>query len=139
MDKLHRNNRLSQKELLVDETIFSSANGYLGVRGSFTEGYGSDFEYHQTYLNGFYNFYDYFYEENLTGFPQQGQKNVNLLDGTTMEFYVNGKALNITNCKVVSLERTYDLESGITLRTIHYETANREDFILKESKFASRT
>ncbi|MBN2605444.1 MAG: glycoside hydrolase family 65 protein [Bacilli bacterium] len=138
MDKLIRNNRLTQTELLVDETIFSSANGYLGVRGSFTEGYGTNYEYNQTYLNGFYNHYDYFYEENLTGFPQKGQKNVNLLDGTKIEFIVDGTPLNITNCEVLSLERTYDLELGITIRNIHYRMKSGPEFVLKETRFASR-
>ena len=78
MKKLIRDNRTKKAELLVDETIFSVANGYLGIRGTFTEGYGTDFEYNQTYLNGFYDYYDYFYEENFTGFPQRGQKFVKI-------------------------------------------------------------
>ena len=95
MEKLYRNNRLDKEELLVDETIFSCANGYLGTRGNFVEGYGKSFDYNQTYLNGFYNYYDYFYEENFSGFPQEGQKFVNLIDGQSMEFNILDKPLNI--------------------------------------------
>jgi len=138
MENLQRNNRISPAELLVDETIFSTANGYIGTRGTFVEGYGKDFEYHQTYLNGFYNYYDYFYEENFTGFPQQGQKLVNLLDGTKMDFIVNGTKINMATCRVVSIERTYILSSGMTQRTIHYQTDAGFDFILKETKLVSK-
>ena len=129
MEKLYRNNRLDKEELLVDETIFSIANGYLGTRGTFIEGYGKIFEYNQTYLNGFYNYYDYFYEENFSGFPQEGQKFVNLIDGQSMMFSVLGKPLNINTCEVLSLERVYDLKKGLTIRTIHYKTIDNYEFI----------
>jgi len=137
MKKLMRENRYSKEELLVDETIFSVANGFLGTRGTFVEGYGQDFEYNQTYLNGFYDYYNYFYEENFTGFPQKGQKFVNILDGQKMEFIVNGLPLNISTCEVVSLKREYDLELGMTTRTIHYKTQEDYEFILKEKRIVS--
>ena len=137
MEKLIRDNRLKKADLLVDETIFSVANGYLGIRGTFTEGYGTDYEYYQTYLNGFYDYYNYFYEENLTGFPQRGQKFVNLIDGQKMEFIINGNSINISNCKVISLKREYDLSIGMTQRLIHYKTLDNYEFIIKERKIVS--
>ena len=137
MKKLIRNDRIKKAELLVDETIFSVANGYLGIRGTFTEGYGTEFEFNQTYLNGFYDYYDYFYEENLTGFPQRGQKFVNLIDGQKIEFIVHNKAINIGNCEVVSLKREYDLSLGMTKRRIHYKTLDNFEFIINERKIVS--
>lgn len=137
MKKLTRDNRIKKAELLVDETIFSVANGYLGIRGTFTEGYGTDFEYNQTYLNGFYDYYDYFYEENLTGFPQRGQKFVNLIDGQMMEFIINKIPINIGSCEVLSLKREYDLSLGMTKRRIHYKTLDNYEFIINERKIVS--
>ena len=134
MEKLIRNNRLSKEELLIDEAIYSQANGFLGTRGTFVEGYGKDYEYNQTYLNAFYDYYDYFYEENFSGFPQSGQKFINLIDGQKMEFLVDGTALNLHNCEVLSLEREYDLETGLTTRKIHYKTIQGNEFILTEKK-----
>ncbi len=137
MNKLYRNNRVTKEELLVDETIYSQANGFLGTRGTFIEGYGEDFEYNQTYLNGFYDKYNYFYEENLFGFPQMGQKLVNLIDGQKIIFLVEGIPLNINNCEVISLIREYDLEKGLTIRKIHYRTKQNYEFILTERKLVS--
>ena len=137
MDKLIRNNRFSKEQLLIDETIYSQANGFLGTRGTFVEGYGEDFEYNQTYLNAFYDEYDYFYEENFSGFPQKGQKFINLIDGQRMDFFVDGEALNLHNCQVLSLEREYQLDKGLTIRTIHYKTKNNKEFILIEKKLVS--
>ncbi len=137
MKKLLRENRITKEELLVDETLFSVANGFLGIRGTFTEGYGYDFEYNQTYLNGYYDYYDYFYEENFTGFPQRGQKFVNLIDGQKMEFTVKDTPINISNCEVLSLTREYDLELGMTIRRIHYKTKDNFEFIINERKIVS--
>ncbi len=137
MDKLIRNNRLNKEELLVDETIYSQANGFIGTRGTFIEGYGKDYEYNQTYLNAFYDEYDYFYEENFSGFPQKGQKFINLIDGQRMEFLVANKAINLHNCEVLSLKREYQLDKGLTIRTIHYKTEQDREFILIEKKLVS--
>lgn len=137
MKKMIRENRITKDELLVDETIFSVANGFLGTRGTFVEGYGTDFDYNQTYQNGFYDYYDYFYEENFTGFPQEGHKFVNILDGQKMEFIVKGVPLNISTCEIVSLKREYDLELGMTIRKIHYKTKDNFDFIIIEKRIAS--
>ena len=54
---IRRDQRLAMDELLTDETIFSIANGILGTRGHFFEGYGNDNDYPQTLINGFYNFF----------------------------------------------------------------------------------
>ena len=134
--KIERINRFTKEELLVDETIFSVANGYIGTRGSFTEGYGTDFEYNQTYINGFYNFYEYHYEENLTGFPQQGQKCVNIFDGTKIEFVIDNEPLNLSTGELVSLHREYDMSKGVTIRKVHY-VKNNKNFFIKESRLVS--
>lgn len=134
---IKRTNRTNKKELLVDETIFSIANGYIGTRGSFCEGYGTDYEYHQTYINAFYNYYDYHYEENLTGFPQQGQKYVNVFDGTRILIKINGTYLNIKNATLVSLDRDYDMSKGITQRKAHY-ILNDNNFYITEKRLVSK-
>jgi alpha,alpha-trehalose phosphorylase len=139
MDLLTRTNRTSKEDLLVDETIFSVANGYIGIRGSFTEGYGTDYEYNQAYLNGLYDYYDYHYEENLSGFPQQGQRFVNLIDGQKIRVTFQKHRINLATCNIVSLEREYDLKKGYTKRKIHYQTKDeRYDFFIEETKFVSR-
>ena len=48
---------LDNQELLLGETLFHNANGYLGVRGCFEEGYPQGFsQVRGTYINGFYDF-----------------------------------------------------------------------------------
>jgi len=136
MRKITRFNRIRLQELLVDESIFAIQNGLIGVRGNFSEGYGGD-EPKQTIINGFYNYYDYKYEENSPAFPQKGQRIINVIDGQTIEFYVNNKAINLNNCELRSLKREYDLETGCTLRLAEYKTSRGFVFTISEEKLVS--
>ncbi len=136
MKLVERNNRTTKSELLVDETIFSLANGLIGVRGNFVEGYGND-RAKQTYLNGFYNTYDYKYEENSIHFPQKGERIVNIIDGQTIDVYLEGEAIHQQTSTILSLHRTFDLDLGFTTRSVHYKTQNNKEIILKEKKMVS--
>ena len=121
MKIISRFNRKDIKELHVDESIFALQNGYLGVRGNFSEGYNQE-DYKQTLINGFYNYYDYSYEENSPAFPQKGQRIINVIDGQSIDLYLDDKAINLENCKLENLERHFDLKKGITTRKAKYIT-----------------
>jgi len=136
MKNIIRNNRTNTTELFIDESIFSLANGIMGVRGNFVEGYGLD-HYKQTYLNGFYNLYDYKYEENSVNFPQQGERVINILDGQSITFYVKEKPINLSTCTLISLKRTFDLTSGFTIRKCQYQTEDGFIFEIQEEKMVS--
>lgn len=136
MKKITRFNRTHLQELLVDESIFAIQNGLIGVRGNFSEGYGEN-DFKQTIINGFYNYYDYKYEENSPAFPQKGQRIINVIDGQTIEFYVNNKAINLTNCELRSLRREYNLETGCTIRLAEYKTSKGFVFAISEEKLVS--
>jgi alpha,alpha-trehalose phosphorylase len=128
---ISRNNRLEHEDLLVDESIFALQNGLIGIRGNFAEGYGTG-ENKETLINGFYNFYDYSYEENSIAFPQKGQRIVNVTDSQTIELYVNNKPLNLKNTTVIDLKRELDLETGLSKREILYQTEENRIRVIEE-------
>lgn len=134
--KISRVNRFLHDQLLVDESIFALQNGLIGVRGNFAEGYGID-DYRQTLINGFYNFYDYHYEEGSPAFPQKGQRIIHVIDGQSMEFYVNGKAINMSSCKLKNLIREFDIEKGLTIRKAEYLTDEGYHFQIIEERLIS--
>ncbi|MDD3123109.1 MAG: glycosyl hydrolase family 65 protein [Candidatus Izemoplasmatales bacterium] len=136
MKILTRMNRMTTNELLVDESIFALSNGYIGIRGNFCEGYGYD-QAKQTYMNSFYNTYDYKYEENSIQFPQTGERIVNIIDGQTIEFKVDSEAINMRDALLLSLERHFDLEKGYSARIAHYKTPSGKELILTEEKIIS--
>ena len=105
--------------MLSDETIFSQANGIIGTRNHFIEGYGKQ-DYPQTYINGFYNTYPFHYEENYQQFPQVGQTIVNLPDASLTKIYFNGSIVDLANCEMQHVRRTLDMKKGLVKRKSEY-------------------
>lgn len=136
--KIVRNHRIKAEELMVDETIFSMANGILGTRGHFTEGYGGNLDYPQTYMNGVYNTFPYHYEENSIQFPQIGQTIVNLPDASLITIETDCERINLLDAKLIDLYRTYDLAVGLTTRKAHYQTELGFDFFVYEERLVSQ-
>ncbi len=135
--KIIRNNRIKHNELLVDESIFALQNGYMGTRGNFAEGYGLN-ETKETLINGFYNYYDFIYEENSLAFPQKGQRIVNVIDGQTVEIYVDDQLLNLKNAELINLKRELDLSNGLYYREAHYRTKDEKEFLITENRLSSQ-
>lgn len=136
--KIVRKHRIRAEELMVDETIFSMANGILGTRGHFTEGYGGNLDYPQTYMNGVYNTFPYHYEENSIQFPQSGQTIVNLPDASLITIETDCERINLLDAELFDLYRTYDLARGVTTREAHYRTDLGFDFIIHEERMVSQ-
>jgi alpha,alpha-trehalose phosphorylase len=134
-----RDNRKEIDELLVDETIFSSANGILGVKGTFTEGYGIESLDGKAMLNGLYNTFPYKYEENSIHFPQHGQTIIQLPDASNILIKANDELIDLTHAKLTHLSREYNLREGITYRSARYRTPKDFEFEIHETKFTSFT
>ncbi|MBU1094162.1 MAG: hypothetical protein KKH01_06850 [Firmicutes bacterium] len=130
---LKRNGRTSLDDLHTDETIFSLANGILGTRGHFTEGYGID-DYPQTLQNGFYNIYPFKYEENYKQFPQEGQTIVLIPDASYVKIETDQEAIDLNHCELIDLERTYDMKKGFSQRKALYRTPLGYEFTIHEDK-----
>ena len=107
--------------LLKDETIFVQANGSLGSKNHFVEGYGTN-DVAVTLMNGFYNTYPFKYEENYSQFPQEGQTIVNLPSVSDVRFKFNGHNVNLTEMGLIDVSRTFDLTSGLVKRVAKYKT-----------------
>lgn len=119
--------------ILSDETIFSQANGVLGTRNHFIEGYGKQ-DYPQTYINGFYNTYPFHYEENYQQFPQVGQTIVNLPDTSHTQMSFNEKKIDLLNCQMQHVSRTLDMKKGLVKRESEYHISDDNVINIIEEK-----
>ncbi len=133
---IRRNHRTKLVDLLSDETIFSLANGTLGTRGHFTEGYGDD-HFPITLINGIYNTYPFRYEENYKGFPQVGQAIVTLPDTSLIQLKTDDGYIDLKHAKLLDLERSLDMKRGVSHRKAIYTTTNNHTFIIKERKLVT--
>lgn len=115
--------KLDQESLKLGETIFHNANGYIGVRGCFEEGYPEGFDtVRGTYINGFYDFVSMPQAEKLCGLTEEKQTIVNVADTQGIELYVCGERFSLFEGKVLSKKRWLDMERGITCREILWQS-----------------
>ena len=103
-----------------DETIFSLANGYLGLRGNHEE--GQPLGAHGTFVNGLHETWRIEHAEAAYGFAEQGQTMVNAPDAKTIRIYVDDERLNLTTSDLLDVHRALDLRDGTLTRTLLWLT-----------------
>ena len=129
---------LDNQELLLGETLFHNANGYLGVRGCFEEGYPQGFsQVRGTYINGFYDFAYMGQAEKLHGLVEEKQTILNVADTQTITLKLDGENFSMFEGKVIKSRRVLDMRKGITLREIWWESPEGRQVRIKITRMAS--
>jgi len=103
-----------------NETFFATANGYLGLRGSFEEG----FPVHDagTYLNGFYESWPIVYGEDAFGFAKTGQTILSAPDAKRINLYVDDELFRLDRARLLRYERALNMKEGTLDRDVLWET-----------------
>jgi alpha,alpha-trehalose phosphorylase len=102
------------------ETIFSLANGHLGLRGNVNDASGTlDVG---TYINGFYESAPISYGEAAYGLATHHQILLNVVDGKRIELDVGDERLDLDTGTIESYERTLDLRTGIVRREVRWRS-----------------
>ncbi|MCG0276479.1 MAG: glycoside hydrolase family 65 protein [Thermosediminibacteraceae bacterium] len=119
-----RETEFDVKNNFRSETIFATGNGYMGMRGTFEEGYSGpqDTTFNATYINGFYEEYDIEYPEGGYGFPQKGQAMVNVADAKIVIPFIEGEKFDLLTGRIHSYERKLDMKRGLLIRRIVWES-----------------
>jgi alpha,alpha-trehalose phosphorylase len=112
--------RFNDTDLGVTESVFSVANGYLGLRGNYEE--SRDFESNGTYINGFHETWPIQHAEEAYGFARVGQTIVNAPDAKIIRLYVDDEPLELSTADLLEYERALDMRSGVLTRTIVWRT-----------------
>jgi alpha,alpha-trehalose phosphorylase len=102
------------------ETIFSLANGFLGMRGTFEEGRpGVEAA---TFLNGFHETWPIVHAEEAYGFARTGQTIISAPDATLLKLYVDDEPLYLPTARVTEYERELDFRQGVLRREMNWST-----------------
>ena len=101
-----------------NETIFSLANGHLGLRGNLDEEAGN--VAHGTYVNGFFEEAPIAYGEAAYGFARNHQVLLNVADGKRIQLFVGDEPLDLSTGAVEAYERSLDLRTGVLTRTVRW-------------------
>lgn len=117
------------------ETIFSVANGYLGMRGDFEE--GSPICDGGVYVNGFHETWPIVYGESAYGFAKTGQTIVNAPDGRRIRLYVDDEPFDLERVQLRSFERVLDMREGVVWRDLLFETASGKHVKVRSTRMVS--
>ncbi|MDO5022775.1 MAG: glycosyl hydrolase family 65 protein [Eubacteriales bacterium] len=115
-----------------EESVFHTANGYIGVR-SCQEGGAQDgvFSVRGTYINGFYDEKDIAYGEKLYGFAETGQTIVNVTDVQTLEITIDGETFSLDKGTVLEYEHELYLDKGFQEKRIMWRSpSGKEAYII---------
>ena len=121
-----------------EESIFHTANGYLGVRASLEEGAPENaFTVRGTYINALYDIKDIKYGEKLYGFPETAQGIVNLTDVQTVRLWVDGEFFSLTEGEILKYEREVRMDKGFSQRSITWRSPNGKEVQIRVRRMAS--
>src|SRR5919202_4880047 len=123
--------------LAQTETVFATANGYLGLRGGFEE--GTPAFQHGTFVNAFHETWPIPYGEWAYGFARTGQTIVNVPDGKLIRLYVDDGMFDLSRANVLRYERALDLRAGTLDREVLYETPAGRQVLVRSRRLVSFT
>ena len=129
----------SREELLLNETLFHNANGYLGVRSNFEEEYDGQPSIRGEYVNAFYDITDMPQAELLYGFPTRKQTMVNTCDTQTIRLTIGNETFSLFKGTVLSFARELDMKAGTTRRLVRWQSPEGKVIGLSITRMASMT
>lgn len=122
-----------------NESVFNVANGYIGLRGFFEEGFYGEAKDTDptTMLNGVYEYFNYNHVWQRPGFPPRYHAIINQANPIDIKVYVDGELCSLGG-KVEDYSRTLDMQDGTIVRSFIYETQSGKRVRLKFHRFASQ-
>lgn len=123
------------KLLVQMETLFSTANGYLGLRGVFEE--GGPVADNGTFINGFYESWPIVYAESAYGFAKTGQTIVNATDSKIIKLYVDDEPFYLPSANLLRFERALDMQNGTLDRDVLWQTPSGKQVSIRSRRLVS--
>ena len=127
----------STVDLGLTETLFTVANGYLGMRDNPEEGrpaYSNG-----TYVNGFHETWEIRHAEAAFGFARTGQTIVNVPDTKVLKLYVDDEPLTFGTSDLEHYERHLDFRDGVLHRNLIWRTPSGKLVQVDTTRMVSMT
>ncbi len=129
--------RYNEEDLGHTETLFSVANGYLGMRGNVEE--GRDSYMHGTFINGFHEVWPIRHAEEAYGFATVGQTIVNVPDTKVIRLYVDDEPLLLSVADLTRYERSLSFADGVLRRELEWRTPSGKGVLIRSERMVSFT
>ncbi len=126
--------------LPLEETIFHTANGYIGVRANFEEGEPEGVNgIRGTYLNAFHDTHPISHPEKLYGFPETGEKILNVTDVQIIRIRIDGEYLSLSSSNTTEYRRCLDMRKGWSCRNFVWKSAGGKRVRIETRRLTSFT
>ena len=136
MWKLESNDYVFSKQM-VEESLYMTGNGYLGIRASFEEGYPEGDSIRGSYINGLYDRIPMIHAEMAYGFPEIQDKQPRIIDTQGCKVYLDGEEAKLFNGRYEGYNRILDYKKGISKRSYTFITNSGKKAKLSFKRLAS--
>lgn len=107
---------------LNNESLYTLANGYMGMRGDGPEQLPPRYSKRGTFINGFYETSTIPYGESAYGFAKNMQTMLNVCDAKLVTLTLEGETFSLLKGTVRSWHRELDMKNGLEIRDITWES-----------------
>lgn len=129
---------LDNYHLLLYESLFHNANGYIGIRYDFEEGCPESFEsIRGQYINGFYDLTVVNQPESLYGLIRKKQTMLDIADTQKIKLYIDDEQFSMFEGTLLSSKLTLDMTRGVTLRDVVWRSPKGKEMHIKITRMAS--
>jgi alpha,alpha-trehalose phosphorylase len=132
------NLKLDIYNIKLNEALFHNANGYIGVRYDFEEGYPKDYDITPSqYINGFYDYAAMPQAEKLCGLAEEKQTMLNIANTQTIRITLDGEEFSMFKGTVFESSLCLDMDRGITVRRVWWRSPEGKELILRVTRMTS--
>ncbi|OPL07580.1 MAG: glycoside hydrolase family 65 [delta proteobacterium ML8_F1] len=129
---------LDNYHIQLHETLFHNANGYIGLRYDFEEGYPEEYEpITSQYINGFYDYAPIPQPENLYGLVREKQLMPDIANTQTIRLSIDNESFSLFTGTVLKLRLSLDMDRGVTLRHVHWRSPKGHEVVIDITRMAS--
>lgn len=130
--------KLDQYHISLNEALFHNANGYIGIRYDFEEGYPEAISFVPSqYINGFYDFTPMQQAENLFGLVTEKQTMLNIADTQYIKLTIDNESFSMFDGAVLESRLWLDMDKGITVRRVVWRSPQGKEVEIKITRMAS--
>ena len=127
--------RFDERYLAAAESLFATANGYLGMRGTCDE--GQPLVHNGTYVNSFHETWPIVYGEDAYGFAKLGQTIVDLPDAKVIRLYVDDEPFYLPTATLEGFERALDMRAGTLDRELVWAHSSGQRVSIRSRRLVS--
>jgi alpha,alpha-trehalose phosphorylase len=133
-----QNLSLDNDNVVLNEAIFHNANGYIGVRYDFEEGYPEGYRITRSqYINGFYDNVEMSQPERLFGLPESKQVMLNVADTQEIRLFIEGEQFSMYSGTILDYQLYLDMDCGTTVREVTWRSPKGKEVFIQIKRMAS--